>query len=66
MRTRNITTFQTDEVYYREDTRGLPTGFSLQEQEMEIKGRLKKAPSCFMHLLEQEGKGIIIIYSTFF
>lgn len=25
MRTRNITTFQTDEVYYREDMMGLPT-----------------------------------------
>jgi len=33
---------------------------------MEIDGRLKKAPSCFMHLLEQEAKGIIIISSVFF
>lgn len=33
---------------------------------MEISGRLKKVPSCFMHLLEQEGKGIIIISSIFF
>lgn len=33
---------------------------------METNGRLKKVPSCFMHLLEQEGKAIIIISSIFF
>lgn len=54
MRARNITTMQTDGIYYREDTMALPTGFSCGRQE--INGKLKKAPSCFMEPLEQEGK----------